>query len=193
MPIIVDTPDTVEMVTQAMLAGLRQMLGPQKVYVLGLQEVHDGKTPTENDYAGWQYLTPLAPHIGLSNRVSQKPGGAPVFTGISYGRQAALAIQAFPQLDTLPGIPEGSYMATMLSIPALLTESYWLRTQPSGTDWVVAYDSNAPGLQLMRAYTMADFLQILQPLALSRLRFAAANPGPRESTEPPANPSAVKS
>jgi hypothetical protein len=188
MPIIVDTPTTVEEVTQAMFAGLRQLLGTQKVYVLGLQDVHNGKTPTENDYAGWQYLTPLAPHIGLSNRVSQKLGAAPVFAGISYGRQAALAIQTFPQLDALPGIPEGSYQATMLSIPALLTESFWLRTQPAGTDWVVVYDSNAPGLQLMHAYTMAEFLQILQPLALSRLRFAEAYPGPPESNVPPANP-----
>ena len=172
MPIEPDTPSLA--VTQVMLAGLGELLRPNKVYVLGPQEVHDGKLPTENDYVGWKYLTPLSPDIGLATLLNQGPGADAVFAGISYGRQAAQALQILPQLETLPGIAAWTYELRMLNVPALLTEAFWLKAAPPGTDYVVAYDSKAPNLQVRYAYTMAQFLEILKPLAASRLQFVAA-------------------
>jgi hypothetical protein len=170
---VVDFPQQSDEVTQAMLAGWRQILNPQKVYVLGVQEVHDGTPPTDLDYAGWHYLALLAPDTGLAHRVSQQTGQPAIFAGLSFGRQAAGALQASQQIANLPGVPDGAYEARMLSVPGLLTESFWLKATPPASDVVVAYDSNAPGVQLMYPYSMAQFLQILKPLALARLRFAA--------------------
>jgi len=60
-----------------------------------------------------------------------------------------------------------------LGIPGLLIEALWLRdVGPAPTlDFVVPYRHLIPELDRERAYTEAEFLGVVQPLATERLKF----------------------
>jgi hypothetical protein len=185
MPVVFDKPQPSLQTSQVLLAGL---VRPQQMYVQGLQDISQGSPPTEANFVGWRYLVGITPDLGVASIVSQKPGGAPVYAGLSYGPQAARAVQAAQQLETLSGIPEGTWGVVTWSIPGLLTEAFWLRTAPATNDLVVPYDTGADGLQLMHVYQMSAFLQIIKTQAATRLAFAAAHPrqlmtyyGPRDA------------
>ena len=181
---VIEFPTQTDEVTQAMHDGMNQIFRPLKVYILGLPAIQEMKPPTDDDYAGWHFLALLAPNTGLSHHVSQKPGEVPLFAGVSFGRQAAGVLLAAQQITNLPGVPEGAYQARMLSVPGLLTEAFWLKATSTGSDLAVAYDSNAPGLKLMYPYPLGMFLEILQPLAGKRLKFATALADPPVAPDP---------
>jgi hypothetical protein len=65
---------------------------------------------------------------------------------------------------------EGDYEPRMLRVPGLLITSIWLKSQtPGGTDWVVPLHTKINGLKPEIPLTMADFLNVVRPLAQTRL------------------------
>ena len=50
-----------------------------------------------------------------------------------------------------------------LLIPAILTNSLWLRATAPAADWIVPYDTPVRELQEMLPYEMTSFLNILRP------------------------------
>jgi hypothetical protein len=173
MPVVFDKPQPSLQTTQVLLAGF---VRAQPMYVQGLQDIAQGSSPTDANFAGWRYLVDITQDLGVASVVSQKPGGASVYGGLSYGPRAAQAVLAAQQLETLPGVPAGTYEVRVWSIPGLLTEAFWLKTAPATTDMVVPYETGADGLQLMYAYQMNAFLQIIKPQAAARLSFTGSHP-----------------
>jgi len=152
-----------------MLLGLSKSLSAQKVYVLSLDQIVNGPAPGDDLFMGWRYLASIRPDIAIAALAFQRPGGDASFTGITGGPQTAKAVRTAQELPTLPNPPDGVYELRLLSIPGLLTECFWLRSQGGGSDWVIPFDTVAPGVQEKQFYTMNAFLTLARPLASARL------------------------
>src|SRR5712691_863234 len=83
--------------TNAMLAALAGIVHPQRVYVLGLQQIIDGPPPGEQNFVGWRYLTDIAPDLAVAGHISHQDT-APAFAGLAYGQQLASAMRAFREI-----------------------------------------------------------------------------------------------
>jgi hypothetical protein len=152
-----------------MLLGLGKILSTQKLYVLGLEQIVSGASPGDDIFMGWRYLKGIGPDMAIAALAHQEPGGVASFTGITGGPQIAKAVRAAEGLPTMPGAPDGTYETRLLSIPGLLTDCFWLRSQSGGSDWVIPFDTVATGIQEKHFYPMDAFLALARPLASARV------------------------
>jgi hypothetical protein len=150
--------------TNALLAGLGARAYSQKVYSLGLQQIVNGPSPGDDLFVGWRYLLEINADLGVAGQVSQQ-SGPPSYAGLSYGPKTAKAVRATREVETLAGLPDGAYELRVLRIPGLLVDSFWLRSNPAGSDKVVPYDAIIEEVQEMYIYEMKDFLERVRLLA----------------------------
>jgi hypothetical protein len=169
MPTQFIDPKPTDQTTDTMLLGLHKSFSPQKVYVLGLQQIVSGASPGDDLFNGWRYLKGIGPDMAVAALAYQQTGGDASFTGITGGPQIAKAVLAAEGLANLPNLPDGTYETRLLSIPGLLTDCFWLRSQAGGSDWVIPFDTVATGIEEKRIYLMDAFLALARPLAAARL------------------------
>lgn len=166
--------------TNAMLAALSSIVDPQKVYVLGLQQIINGPPLGEQNFVGWRYLTDIAPDLAVAGHISQQ-NTAPTFAGLAYGRQLTTAIRASGEVETRPEIAQGNYELRLLRIPGLLVDAYWLHWANdigSDRDFVLPYDAISMELDSEKLYQMNEFLDAIRGLAKDR-----AHPLPQASVD----------
>jgi hypothetical protein len=94
-----------------------------------------------NDWS-WRYLVNFSSQDGLYATFNNSLK----ITGLSRGPEAALAIQAARELRSLPEIAEFEYELRVLTLPGLLTETFWL--------WRAA--SEPPGGYIVPFFTCQD-------------------------------------
>lgn len=163
-------PQPPDLTTNAVLSYVNNKTYQQKVYVLGLQQIVAGDPFGEQNFTGWRYLTDIAPDLAAAGEVSQTTDDqTPSFSGLSYGPRLAKAVRASGTIETLDGVPAGNYELSLLRIPGLLIDAFWLRSSNTGNDLVVPYDTLTKGLQEMYVYRMDEFLNIVRPLAEKQL------------------------
>jgi hypothetical protein len=170
MPQFFTRPAPSAVATSAMLAGFNSSLSSEKVYVLGLPQIVDGKPPTDVLFVGWRYLVGIGPNVAVVVLVSEDGNTAPAFAGISAGPITAKNVKASQDLAKLPNPPPGNYELRVLSIPGLLTDCFWLKsTAADGSDWVVPFDTDVAELHEMNTYPMDGFMSTLKVAAQARL------------------------
>ena len=168
MPAVFVTPIPSQVFTNALPPGFPQNAAPQPAYAMDLERVIALTHPADDLFVGWRYLYLRGPADGVAADVNQVQGGSPIYSGVFYGPKIAQAITAAQQLTSIPGVPDGNYEVRFLTIPGILTDSLWLKATSGGADWVVPYDTLAPGLSPSDAISMGDFLAAVLTFATER-------------------------
>ena len=156
--------------TDTIMKALASIVEPQTVYVLGLQQIIEGTPPGEQNFAGWRYLTDIAPDLAVAGYISQQDG-APTFAGIAYGRQLADAVRASEEVETRPEVAGATYELRLLGVPGLLVDAYWLHwanDRGSDKDFIFPYGTISSGLDSTKLYRMTEFLDAIRDLAKER-------------------------
>jgi hypothetical protein len=142
------------------LSDLRQQQYWQWTLTLGLEELAKANTQLLGAPVGWRYLIgnrngqALAANIDADNKL----------VDLFRGPAVTAALNAARELKTLPEAADGKYQIRLLTIPGLLTEAFWLKSQDSKPDLIVPF-STAQELRLGHPYPVEKFLKIMQPLA----------------------------
>jgi hypothetical protein len=144
----------------------------QHVFTVGLQDLAEGAGLSAARSTGWRLLSTAPSGSVAAGEVSVPTGGgAPRMAGITEGPAVAEIVTAEDKLNDLPEVQGGDYELHSLDIPSLLIEAFWLKSRSEAGDLVVPIRALIPQLQAMRAYPVADFLEIVKPLAIQRLQF----------------------
>jgi hypothetical protein len=137
-----------------------------EVYVLSLNDLLGGAGLNAVKDAGWRFISATAPGgIGAVAHVSDGPDGTPLMRGISYGPEVAAALRAAREVESLPEVAAQHFELWVLRIPGVLVEAYWLKSSSGKKDLIVPYLAGTTKLQLMKTYSVAEFLKIVRALA----------------------------
>jgi len=146
----------------------------QWIYTVGLKPLVDTGLNSVKAI-GWRFLTGAGSDEALSAMVGQcSDGEVPKLAGLSRGPKVTSALHAARAVKHLAEVEQGKHDLLILTIPGILTEAFWLRTQntpPEGapTDWFVPFLSPSSKLRALQAYTSAAFLEKAKVLASERL------------------------
>jgi hypothetical protein len=177
MPLIHHRPPAA--MQQALLAGLPDFAHPsdaaagdlykanqgQEVYVLSLKDIRSGAGLSAKKDAGWRFISAATPGgVGAAAHVSNDSHGTPVMRGISHGPEIAAAVSAAREVESLPEVAGQQFEMWVLRIPSVLVEAYWLKSSSGAKEFIVPYLAGTR-LQLMKTYSVAEFLQIVRVLA----------------------------
>jgi hypothetical protein len=137
-----------------------------EVYVLSLNDLLRGAGLNAAKDAGWRFISAAAPGgVGAVAHVSNGPDGTPLMRGISYGPEIAAALRAAREVESLPEVAAQHFELWVLRIPGVLVEAYWLKASSGKKDLIVPYLAGTTKLQLMKTYSVTDFLKIVRALA----------------------------
>jgi hypothetical protein len=144
-----------------------------QVFTVGLNQLARKQWLDGSWSSAWRFLINCRSGQGLFATVSCRDGEQPEFFGLSRGPQATIAVQAKNDLDRLPDVRSNAeeHELCFLSIPGLLVDAFWLRSsgKNSDSDRIVPFFSARKEFQTMRAYSVAEFMEIAVPLANKRL------------------------
>ena len=138
----------------------------QEVYVLSLKDIKSGAGLRAKQDAGWRFVSAATPGgVGAAAHVSNDAHGTPVMRGISHGPEIAAAVRAAREVESLPEVAAQQFDMWVLRIPAVLVEAYWLKSSSGNKELIVPYHAGTTKLQLMKAYSVKEFLKIVGVLA----------------------------
>jgi len=149
----------------------------QQVFSLGLEPLSQNQPIRDTAVAAnWRFLIAATAGSGLYATVTSHDHNAPEFVGLSRGAQAAITVQADQDVRKLPAAQAESYNLSVLAIPGLLTEAFWLKwVGPDGKesdparDLIVPFVTAQKELMPMHAYSVHEFIAIVGPLAKKKL------------------------
>ena len=162
-------PKPSKSINDAMLDCLKDVIYPQQLYTLGLEDLKD-KRIGRAKLSGWRFTGKLAGRdmcVHVGHRIQS---GSPAVSRLSYGPYVTSARNAIRKAVESPEVRAHRYELRLLAIPALSVEAVWLKSQTGKHDLMVPYLS-AAGLRPMFFYPLDRFLTILQPKAQERLTF----------------------
>ena len=133
------------------------------VAILALGDLPNGVSVGTTHEAGWGFFAGTAAGPAIAAHIAQSEP-AEEMTGFSRGPEIAALIRALHEVETLPHVQANDYELWILRIPALLMESFWLKSQSGEPDLVVPFHTLSKQLEAMHAYTAAEFVQLAQPL-----------------------------
>jgi hypothetical protein len=135
-----------------------------RAFTLGLKDVQ-GPGIGRAKRAGWRVLVEIPPFPAVACVVTKtRPGGRPRMTSLFRGPQIAQVFLGARQLEFLPEVHAQDCNLQMLSIPGLLTEAFWLKSQGRGPDQMVPFYTVCDEIKLMRAYPLDTCMDIMRPL-----------------------------
>lgn len=153
-------------------ADLPPGVDPQRLYSLDLHDVVDGTGIAGAKPVVWQFLVGTAAGPAVACEVGNPPAGkAPRLTSLLRGAPVTQAIQATQDVARLPQVKNHKYQLRRLHIGGFLG-AFWLKSLQGGTDLIVPFHAVAEELKPMHAYTVDEFLTVVRPLALKRLKKA---------------------
>jgi hypothetical protein len=149
----------------------------QQVFSLGLEPLSKDQSIRESAApANWRFLMAAAGGNGLYATVSRHDHEAPEFVGLARGAPAAIAVQADQNVRKLPAAQAENYNLSVLAIPGLLTEAFWLKwVGPDGKesdparDLIVPFVTAQKELMPMHPYPVEEFTKKVGPLAKKKL------------------------
>ena len=148
----------------------------QQVFSLGMEPLSQNHPMRDSAVAAnWRFLMAATAGSGLYATVTSHD--APEFTGLARGAPAAIAVQADQDVRKLPAAQAENYNLSVLAIPGLLTEAFWLKwIGPDGKesdparDLIVPFVTAQKQLMPMHPYTVEEFTRIAAPLAKKKLQ-----------------------
>ena len=186
----VKRPNPSDQIRLALLAGVSDFMDPNDplakvlkttrlglhIFTLGLRDIMNGAGLREAKAAGWRFLAGnLSGEVVAADIIQPLPGtaqnGAAKMTSLSHDPVIADAIRAVNEVETLPEVQNRNYELQVLRIPGLLIEAFWLKSHDAGGDLIVPVLTRARELSRMKAYPVADFLNIVRPMTAKFLAF----------------------
>ena len=183
-------PDASDQIRRALAAGVSDFMDPDDplandlrrtqlglhIFTLGLRDIVNTAGIQAAKPAGWRFLAGhLSGEVVAADVTEPIPGAAqnatPKMTSLSRDPLIARAIRAIHEVETLPEVQEKHYELQVLRIPGLLIEAFWLKSRDTGADLVVPVLTRSRELQVMRAYPIAEFLNIVRPMTTKFLEF----------------------
>jgi hypothetical protein len=183
-------PNSSDQIRLALLAGLSDFMDTNDplakilkttriglhIFTLGLRDIMNGAGLQDAKAAGWRFLAgDPSGEVVAADVIQPLPGaaqnGAAKMTSLSRDPIIADAIRAVHEVEKLPEVQNKNYEIQVLRIPGLLIEAFWLKSQDAGADLIVPVLTRARELHRMRAYPVADFLNILRPMTEKFLAF----------------------
>jgi hypothetical protein len=150
---------------------------PLQLYNLSLRDIVNKTGLTNAVLVGWRVLADggaaLTPAAASVARVGESWSLASVSRGPGIDKALYAARTILSKAGTLPQVAAADYESRLLSVPGLLTDTFWLKSFSSAGDLVIPYDTLIRELDPTHAYGAEEFLTKLRPLAQSRLDFAA--------------------
>jgi hypothetical protein len=160
--------ETIDRVPPGLPAGEE----PQRIYVLGLQDIVKGAGANDAKPAVWQFLRGLTSGPAVAADVGEpKPGEQPRMSSLSRGPLINRSIESTRQVERLPVVQASNYELRRLSISGLSIRVFWLKSLEGGADLAVPYHTEVRELKIMEPYFMDEFISIVKSLAEKRLKF----------------------
>jgi hypothetical protein len=142
------------------------------VYNLGLDALAARRPLAEASQTAWRYLVDTGGAAVVSTEVSVDAAGQPIaFAQVNEGPFVAATARALDQVEQRTEVATGNYEIRLLKVPALYVVALWLKDLEGDRDLVIPLDPAPPYLEPGRAYTEAEFLEILGEPARQRLQF----------------------
>jgi hypothetical protein len=146
------------------------------VYVMGLDKVAAGASPSGAKLVNWRYLLPGAGNKLLEAEMSVDPAaGTQTFAAFTDGPFAAAVKAIVDQEQTIAG----DYDLAALHIAAMHVLAVWLRGRNGLADILIPVAPTHPALTPGRHYSANQFIQALRPEAEAAL--ADDDPGKGEA------------
>jgi hypothetical protein len=149
-------------------------LREQPIYTLGIRVLAQGGTSAGQ--VGWHCLCPTSKGTSIGCDVPYVNSAPDLRASQSQGSAIDSAAAALDWISEHPEIERTgeAYECRLLRIPGLLIEAFWLKAPPynnglASHDFVVPFHTYEKGLMAKRLWPMAEFLNIVRPLARSRL------------------------
>ncbi|MCZ2075191.1 MAG: hypothetical protein HUU41_08570 [Bryobacteraceae bacterium] len=144
----------------------------QQVFTLELQDIANGHGLGAAKPTSWRVLAGGETGPAVAASVTQpRSGAAPKMTSLGRGAKVERAFRAAQEIERLPEVLERDYELSVLSIPGLLMEAFWLKPAEGGPELIVPFLTLSRHLESMRRYSAEEFFRIVQPLAKKRLEF----------------------
>jgi hypothetical protein len=144
---------------------------PQRIYVLGLHAIAQGRGVERARPMVWEFLVGGDGTPAVLVAIGDPPGKeTPRMTSLTRGPGASSQIEATRQVEALPQVRRHLYELRRLRISALSMGAFWLKSLKKGVpDLAVPYHTIHEKLKRMQAYNMDEFLSIVRPIAKKRL------------------------
>jgi len=158
--------------------GDQKILPPLPVYEMGLADIAAGHSLAQTRLIGWRYLILHGLEPIEAAEVSQDVLGELRFSHVNRGPLVAGTWKAIRTASDLKEVKDHDFELRHLRIPALCSLSLWMSNGQHNDDRLIpAGPPSFLPLQAGHVYTSTEFLRLLQPLAVSRLAAAFAEPG----------------
>lgn len=148
-------------------AGLSPHL---ETFTLGLQGLNTGADVQKAGLVAWRFLAVSKTDgiivdvtVALSHR-------APMVAAVQRGPHAQTILNATLRAEKLPQVQGANYQLALLTIPALLIESLWLK-KSGPDDWIIPFHTLASELHLNQPYSPNDFITAIQPIVKRRMAY----------------------
>jgi hypothetical protein len=185
---------------RAYLRGLKEMVEidrapaglpespPQRLYVITLKDIADGKGVEAIKPGAWRFYLGSFEGPAVALTVGESDGGGPPkMTSMTHGHFVQRVFQEVREVAALPQVKARDYELRRLKIPGVLG-AFWLRspTDPSGeSDLVVPYHLLVRDVKRMKAYSVKTLCELLWSFAEERQQVDDAPRPPRKPRKQP--------
>jgi hypothetical protein len=150
------------------LSGL-DLSAPHRVYDLRADQIAGGAGLDSATETGFRYLVSGGGrHVAGAEVHVDASGAATLLANINYGPYVEATAQAIAKAGALSAVAAASYEARVLRFAAIGVMALWLSPDAGGADIVYPMAPTPAGLEAERAYTEAEFLAAIRPLAERR-------------------------
>ena len=145
-----------------------------QMFSMKLEDVSAGELNRQR-YTGWKYLAVADDGAGVVVHVTAPSAGRPArVAAVQRGPHIAKTLAALKQVQPPPGLPPDRLEVSLLNVPALTLEAFWLRPRGAaavGQSWVVPFHSLLRiGIEATNTYLIGDFFTRIQPVVSNRLQ-----------------------
>ncbi len=155
--------------TRAVDFSALEVSEPHRVYDLRADLIASGKGLDSAAHTGFRYLVHSGgTHVAGAEVHVDGSGAASLLANINYGPYVQATAQAIEKAGALSDVAKGSYEARVLRFAAIGVMALWLRPDAGGADIVFPLAPTPPGVEAERAYSEAEFLTAIRPLAERR-------------------------
>ena len=192
MPLTLATPPNdawatlqsgLQMIDEAQRNGLRggaylpmdpepTVMKPLPVYILGLNNLAEGKGLETAQRKAWIYLLITNDQVTHSADVYPNDRGENLFGGITTGFASAME-RGLELAERLPEIVHGTYEIRELRVLALGVIALWLKNLDGEEDRFIILPRVFPPFQALTPYTASELLPLLQKQAAIKAKLVS--------------------
>jgi hypothetical protein len=136
------------------------------VFRVGLRDVAAGNWK-QREFIGWRFL---ADHHGrgvIVNVAAPAAGHPPRVAAVQRSPYVSKTIETVRAVPVPSGAEPDDVDLTLLNIPGLQTETFWIRSK-TGDGWVVPYNTLIRDFDTKRTYQLQEFFDLARHAANRR-------------------------